>query len=74
MQSLKRFGQSCPVVSEREREVLKLLSEGLTRDEIAAGLYVSTGTVKTHLQNIYHKLEVKGKIAAIKKAEKLKLF
>ena len=61
-------------MSEREKEVLKLLSEGLTRDEIAAGLYVSTGTVKTHLQNIYHKLEVKGKIAAIKKAEKLKLF
>ena len=74
MQSLKRFGQSCPVLSERESEVLKLLSEGLTRDEIAAVLYVSTGTVKTHLQNIYHKLEVKGKIAAIKKAEKLKLF
>lgn len=74
MQSLKRFDQSCPALSEREREVLKLLSEGLTRDEIAAGLYVSTGTVKTHLQNIYHKLEVKGKIAAIKKAEKLKLF
>jgi LuxR family maltose regulon positive regulatory protein len=74
MKSLKRFGQSCPALSEREREVLKLLSEGLTRDEIAAGLYISTGTVKTHLQNIYHKLEVKGKIAAIKKAEKLKLF
>jgi LuxR family maltose regulon positive regulatory protein len=74
MQSLKKVEQSCPALSEREKEVLKLLSEGLTRDEIAAGLFVSTGTVKTHLQNIYQKLDVKGKVAAIKKAERLKFL
>ena len=74
VQSLKEIERRCPAVSEREKEVLKLLSEGLTRDEIAATLFVSTGTIKTHLQNIYQKLEVKGKVAAIKKAEKLRLL
>ncbi len=53
----------------REKEVLTLVSRGLTREEIAAKLLLSQGTVKTHMKNIYQKLEVNGKIAAIKTAE-----
>jgi len=54
--------------------VLALAAEGLARDEIAARLYVSGATIKTHLANIYRKLEVGGRAAAVKKAEKLKIL
>lgn len=53
-------------LSKREIEVLTLAAEGLSKNVIASRLFVSEGTVKTHLQNIYRKLEVNGKIAAIK--------
>ncbi len=53
-------------LSPREAEVLSLAADGLTRKEIASRLMVSQGTVKTHLQNIYQKLEVSGKTTAIK--------
>ncbi|MDQ7096473.1 LuxR C-terminal-related transcriptional regulator [Desulfosporosinus sp. PR] len=56
-------------LSQREIEVLSLAAEGLSRDAIAARLCVSMGTVKTHLQNIYQKLEVNGKVSAIKIAQ-----
>lgn len=56
-------------LSQRETEVLSLTAEGLKREEIAERLGVSQGTVKTHLQNIYLKLEASGKVAAIKIAQ-----
>lgn len=56
-------------LTQREKEVLSLVAKGLTRDEIAAQLLLSQGTVKTHMKNIYLKLEVNGKIAAIKIAQ-----
>jgi LuxR family maltose regulon positive regulatory protein len=55
-------------LTEREEEVLSLTAEGYKREEIAEELYISTVTVKTHLQNIYRKLEVRGKQAAINTA------
>ncbi|MDA8337511.1 MAG: LuxR C-terminal-related transcriptional regulator [Peptococcaceae bacterium] len=55
-------------LSPRETEVLRLTAEGLTRDEIAGRLFLSEGTVKIHLHNIYQKLEVSGKASAIKLA------
>lgn len=74
MESLKRAPANTVTLTERELEVLTLAAEGLTRDEIAARLYMSGATVKTHLGNIYRKLEVGGKAAAIKKAGKLKIL
>lgn len=74
LESLRTMQQYGPSLSEREKEVLILLGNGLTRDEIASRLTVSSGTVKTHIQNIYLKLEVNGKIAALKKAEQLKII
>lgn len=74
MKSLKRVPQSTASLSARELEILILASEGLKRDEIAGKLYITAGTVQTHLHNIYLKLEVGGRTAAIKKAQKLKLL
>lgn len=54
----------------REKEVLSLAAEGITREGIASRLMISQGTVKTHLQNIYQKLEASGKSAAVKTALK----
>lgn len=56
-------------LSPRELEVLSLVAEGLKREKIASRLFLSEGTVKTHLKNIYQKLEVSGKVSAIKVAQ-----
>ena len=45
-------------LSERELEVLNLIAEGRSNEEIARALCVSIGTVKTHLRHIYDKLDV----------------
>jgi len=74
MESLKHSTQSAASLSARELEILTLAAEGLKRDEIAEKLYVTPGTVQTHLHNIYLKLEVSGRTAAIIKAQKLKLL
>ncbi|WP_088187197.1 LuxR C-terminal-related transcriptional regulator [Desulfosporosinus sp. FKA] len=67
--SLRNSPISKVQLSQREIEVLSLTAEGLSRDAIAAHLCVALGTVKTHLQNIYQKLEVNGKVSAIKVAK-----
>lgn len=74
MESLRHVTQSGVSLSARELEILALAAEGLKREEIAKKLFVAEGTVKNHLENIYRKLEVGGKTAAIKKAQQLKLF
>jgi len=56
----------CPVGSEamlskREREIVEWMREGMTNKEIARKLGISDMTVKTHAQNIFHKLEVSGR-------------
>jgi RNA polymerase sigma factor (sigma-70 family) len=50
-------------LSEREREVLKLVAAGMTNEEIAERLFLSTRTVERHLSNIYAKLRLSGKAA-----------
>jgi len=54
-------------LSEREIGVLGLVAEGLSNGEIAARLYISTQTVKTHLERICTKLGVSGRAAAVKR-------
>ncbi|WP_457611407.1 helix-turn-helix transcriptional regulator [Lutibacter sp.] len=43
------------------------MSEGLSNDEISEKMFVSNNTIKTHIKNIYAKLDVKNRIQAIKK-------
>jgi len=59
------------ILSIRELEVLKYLREGRTNSEIADSLFVSINTVKTHLLNIYTKLDVHSRTEALAKANEL---
>ncbi len=59
------------VLTERETEVLSLLSEGLNNSEIARKLVVSLNTVKSHTSNIYSKLMVRNRAQAIKRGREL---
>src|SRR6187402_3096528 len=61
-------------LSKRELEILSLLAQGYSNQEIAAKLFVSLSTVKTHIQNLFEKLEVKRRIQAVEKAKRLKLI
>jgi DNA-binding NarL/FixJ family response regulator len=56
------------VLSHRENEVLQLLADGLLYKEIADRLYISHGTVRQHIHNIYEKLHVQNRTEAINKA------
>jgi LuxR family maltose regulon positive regulatory protein len=58
-------------LSEREREVLALIAEGLTNPEIAARLFIALNTVKAHAHNIYGKLGVRNRTLAVSKARAL---
>src|SRR5579859_1413934 len=61
-------------LSERELEVLQLLRSELSGPEIAQRLIVSLNTVRTHTKNIFNKLGVNNRRAAIRRAEELDLF
>jgi LuxR family maltose regulon positive regulatory protein len=61
-------------LSDRELEVLHLLSDGQTNQEIARTLCVSINTVKSHLKNIYGKLGVRSRRQATAKAKDLGLL
>lgn len=55
------------LLSLREREILTLLSKGLRYKEIAGKLFVSIETVRTHIRNIYEKLQVNSRTDALNK-------
>jgi LuxR family maltose regulon positive regulatory protein len=61
-------------LSAREMEVLALIAEGKSNQEISAELYLALNTVKRHAYNIYAKLEVKKRTQAISKARQLGLI
>jgi two-component system, NarL family, response regulator LiaR len=65
------MSESMNELTEREKEVMHLLSRGLTYREISDELIVSHETVKMHLKNIYRKLEVENKIQALQKVKLL---
>jgi DNA-binding NarL/FixJ family response regulator len=61
-------------LSEREKEILKLLIEGLSKKQIAEKIFLSYHTVDSHIRNIYVKLEVHTRGSAVSKAIKEKLL
>ncbi len=61
-------------LSTRELQVLYLVAAGHSNPEIARGLIVSVGTVKTHTHHIYSKLNVRNRAEAVKRAKELKLI
>lgn len=61
-------------LSKREMEVLALISQGMSNQEIANSLFVSESTIKTHVSNIFVKLDVKRRTQAVIKAKELKII
>lgn len=66
---LQRLG-----ISKREHEVLGLMAQGLSNQEIADKLFVSLNTIKTHSSNLFIKLEVSRRTQAVQKAKQLRLI
>lgn len=64
----KNEGSKIPIITRREKEVLLLISEGLTNNEIATKLFISSTTVDTHRKNLLSKFEAKNTATLIKKA------
>ena len=61
----EREAHERPALTARERAVLSLCAEGLSTREIAIRLGVASGTVKAHLQSVYHKLDVPDRTSAV---------
>jgi two-component system, NarL family, nitrate/nitrite response regulator NarL len=63
-----RWRPDVPSLSERERQVLEMIAEGMLAPEIGRRLYLSPATVKSHLQSLYEKLGVSDRAAAVAEA------
>lgn len=61
-------------ISKREMEVLQLMAEGLSNQEIAARLFVSLNTIKTHSSNLFEKMDVKRRTQAVEKAKRMSII
>ena len=61
-------------ISKREYEVLELIALGLSNQEIAEKLFVSTSTVKTHVSNVLVKLDARRRTQAIQRAKELNII
>ena len=67
-------GDQKVILSPRETEILKLVANGLTADEIASQLFVSLDTVETHKRNVLKKLDARNTAEAVAKAIRGKLI
>ena len=66
---LQRLG-----ISKREYEVLELMAQGLSNQEIADKLFVSLNTIKTHSSNLFVKLDARRRTQAVRQAKELGLL
>jgi len=55
------------LLTKRETEIMHLIAKGCTNKQIAAKLFISEETVKMHVKNIFRKLSVNNRIAALRK-------
>lgn len=61
-------------LSKREYEILQLITEGLSNQQIADKLFISENTIKKHISNLFLKLDVERRTEAIKKAKTLRVI
>ena len=61
-------------ISKREYEILQLIDEGLSNQQIAEKLFVSENTIKKHISNLFFKMDVERRTEAIKKPKGLKIL
>jgi two-component system, NarL family, response regulator LiaR len=61
-------------ISSRELEVLQLISRGMSNQEIADTLFLSLSTIKTHIANLFFKLDVTRRTQAVEKGKKLSII
>ena len=71
---VRRMSSGAPRLSDRERQVLELLAEGLGVSAIAARLYLSESTAKSHIGRIYEKLGAANRAQALVTAMRLGLI
>jgi len=61
-------------ISKREAEILMLMHEGLSNQQIANKLFISENTIKKHISNIFQKLQVERRTEAVKRALELSII
>lgn len=74
MTVMRNESNDAPVLTRREKEVLELIAEGLTNQEIAEKLFISTTTVDTHRKNLLAKFEARNVAALVKMAMKMQMI
>lgn len=76
LRALSRYSVDAPaaLLSERELEVLDCMIDGQTTQQMAARLFISENTVKTHVRHIFEKLEVSNRAEAVGKAMQMGLI
>ncbi|TMI73272.1 MAG: response regulator transcription factor [Bacteroidetes bacterium] len=70
----KNISAEMPVLTRREKEVLELIAEGMTNNEIAKKLFVANTTVDTHRKNLLAKFEVKNTASLVKMAVQMQMI
>lgn len=68
LKTIGKPAEGLPVLTKREREILELISDGMTNGEIAAKLFVTVTTVDSHRKNMLTKFDVKNTAALVKLA------
>jgi two-component system, NarL family, nitrate/nitrite response regulator NarL len=72
---VRQHAQSqAPSLSERERQILRMIADGKSVPEMAAELFLAQTTVKTHIRRLYEKLDVSDRGAAVAKAMRSQLL
>lgn len=61
-------------LSEREMEVLQLIADGCSNKEVGERLFLSESTIKTHVSNLFVKLDVKRRTQAVTRAKELRII
>ena len=70
----RRLSPSSELVSKRELEVLRLVADGLSNQQIADRLSVGLSTAKTHVHRLFEKLNAKDRLQVVNRARELKLI